>query len=196
MSAAPGFEPLLADIRACARCAAHLPLGPRPILQAAPTARLLIAGQAPGRITHASGIPFDDISGRRLRAWLGLTDAQFYDASLVAILPMGFCFPGTGKGGDAPPRPECAAWRPLILPHLPDIGLTLILGRYALDYHLPGLAKLPLAAALKQALAEHPHILPMPHPSPRNQRWLTAEPWFEAEVLPALRGQIAGLFIG
>ena len=186
------MERLLAEVRACTICEG-LPLGPRPLLQAGPKARLLIAGQAPGRITHARGIPFDDVSGKRLRAWLGLTPAQFYDPTKVAILPMGFCYPGTGASGDLPPRAECApAWRARLLAQMPQIGLTLIIGRYALAWHLPQARKRTLtdlarAVDLPQGLAV------LPHPSPRNMRWLAQNPWFEAESLPALRARIADL---
>ncbi|MBS0507956.1 MAG: uracil-DNA glycosylase family protein, partial [Proteobacteria bacterium] len=129
---------LLRRVRACTICAAHLPLGPRPVLQAGRSARILIAGQAPGRKVHASGIPFDDASGQRLRDWLGLTPEQFYDPARVAILPMGFCYPGKGASGDAPPRPECApAWRAQLLAQLPQLAFTVVLGQYALAWHMP-----------------------------------------------------------
>ena len=188
------MDDLLAQVRACTICQ-DLPLGPRPLLQASPTARLLIASQAPGRITHARGIPFDDVSGQRLRTWLGLTSAQFYDPAQIAILPMGFCFPGTGKNGDLPPRPECApAWRAPLLAQMPQIALTLVIGRHALAWHLPDARNRPLtnlvrADDLPQDLAV------LPHPSPRNARWMAQNPWFERETLPALRARIAN-FLG
>lgn len=189
----PEFEALVARIRACTACAG-LPLGPRPIFQAHPAARILIAGQAPGRVTHAKGQPFDDVSGDRLRAWLGVTREQFYDPRLFAIVPMGFCFPGTGEGGDLPPRPECAPlWHPPLLARMPRIALTLLLGRHALLAHrgLGDNARLQDIAA--DWRAEWPYRLTMPHPSPRNRRWLVTNPWFEAETLPALRARVAGL---
>jgi uracil-DNA glycosylase len=129
---------LLGDVRACTRCAVHLPLGPRPVLQVEAGARILIAGQAPGRRVHSSGIAFDDASGERLRAWMGVTRAQFYDAERIAILPMGFCYPGTGASGDLPPRPECAPlWRERLLAALRRRQLTLVIGQYAMGWHLP-----------------------------------------------------------
>ncbi len=180
---------LLAQVRACDRCAAHLPLGPRPVLQAHEDARILIAGQAPGRKVHASGVPFDDASGERLRAWLGIAPEVFYDATRVAILPMGFCYPGTGRSGDLPPRPECApAWRAALLSHLRRVELTLVIGRHALAWHLPGAA---LTAAVRDWRRHWPRLLALPHPSPRNNIWLGRNPWFAAEVLPALRERVA-----
>ncbi|MFA6229637.1 MAG: uracil-DNA glycosylase family protein [Rhodanobacter sp.] len=183
---------LLAEIRACQICAAQLPRGPRPVVQASASSRLLIVSQAPGRKVHESGIPFDDVSGQRLRAWLGLDKAAFYDASRVAIMPMGFCFPGTGRSGDLPPRPECApAWHPRLLPLLKQVRLTLLVGQYA----QAGLLDVPRGARLTdtvQAWREHLSrgYLPLPHPSPRNQLWLARNPWFERELLPVLRERI------
>ena len=187
----PSLDALLAQVRACTLCAAHLPLGPRPLLQAHAGARLLIAGQAPGRKAHASGIPFDDASGERLRQWLGVDRATFYDARRIAIVPMGFCYPGTGTSGDLPPRPECApAWRAPLLAHMPRIELTLLLGRYAVDHHLPH-ARGALAEALQAWLRQPAPLVPLPHPSPRNIAWMKRHPWFEAEVLPLLRERVA-----
>lgn len=184
------MEKLLAEIRACQACAG-LPLGPRPLLQASPSARILIAGQAPGRITHARGIPFDDPSGNRLRDWLGLTRAAFYDPAKVAIVPMGFCFPGTGKTGDLPPRRECAPlWRNRVLAAMPDIALTILLGRYALQWHLPQCKSVSLASLVRDAEPDC-RTIALPHPSPRNTGWLRQNPWFEAETLPALRTSVA-----
>lgn len=184
------LDALLERVRACTLCQG-LPLGPRPLLQAGSGARILIAGQAPGRRAHLSGIPFDDISGERLRAWLGLTREQFYDASRVAIIPMGLCFPGTGKSGDLPPRPECApAWRAPLLASLPQIALTVVLGRYALAWHCPEQARAKLSDAVAAWLKAPGPVIPLPHPSPRNMAWLKRHPWFEAEVLPLLRERI------
>lgn len=181
---------LLRDIRACTLCAAHLPHGPRPVLQAGASARLLIAGQAPGRKVHESGIPFDDASGERLRGWLGLDRATFYDAARVAIVPMGFCYPGKGKSGDLPPRPECAqAWQAKLLPHLREVRLTLAVGQYAQAWHLPGAASLTDAVAAWRA--QWPRLVALPHPSPRNNLWLKRNPWFERELVPALRERVA-----
>lgn len=185
------FARLLRDVRACDRCAAHLPLGPRPVLQCHPDARILIAGQAPGRRVHESGVPFADASGDRLRDWLGLSPEAFYDEHQVALLPMGFCFPGTGTSGDLPPRRECApAWREALLAHLTDLRLTVVIGQYAQAYHLPG----PATSVTEVVAAWRtfgPGVIPLPHPSPRNNRWLAQHPWFEAELVPVLRRRVA-----
>lgn len=180
---------LLAAVRACTACEAYLPAGPRPVLQVNPAARLLIAAQAPGRKVHATGVPFDDASGERLREWLGLTRETFYDARQVAILPMAFCYPGRGRSGDLPPRPECAVrWRAPLLAQLAQVRLTLVIGRYALRYHLPELAQRSLTDVVEQGPgASWPDAVPLPHPSPRNNIWLKRHPWFESQLLPALR---------
>lgn len=178
---------LLNDVRACTACAAHLPLGPRPVLQIHPSARILIAAQAPGRKVHETGIPFNDASGDRLRDWMGVTREVFYDPKRIAIVPMGFCFPGTGRSGDLPPRGECATmWRAQLLARLKRLRLTLVVGRYAQAYHLSG-AKGPLTDTVRDWRAGLPHVMALPHPSPRNNIWLKRHPWFEAELLPALR---------
>lgn len=185
---------LLADVRACTLCASHLPLGPRPVLQVHPAARILIAGQAPGSKVHASGMPFDDASGERLRAWMGIDKDTFYDAKRIAILPMGFCFPGTGTSGDLPPRPECAAtWRNQLLACMPHIELTLIIGQYAQAWHLPDAGKASLTDTVLDWRSHWPAVLPLPHPSPRNNIWLKRNPWFGQEVVPKLQGRIAVL---
>jgi len=182
---------LLETVRSCTVCVPHLPLGPRPVLQFHPDARILIAGQAPGRKVHASGVPFDDASGDRLRQWLGVSRESFYDPRQVAILPMGFCFPGTGRSGDLPPRPECApAWRRPLLDQLRHLDLTLVLGRYAQAWHFPG-AVGSLTDLVRSWRTHWPRVVPLPHPSPRNQLWLRRNPWFEQELLPALRQRIA-----
>ena len=182
---------LLAEVRACTLCAANLPLGPRPVLQMNPEATLLIAGQAPGSKVHASGIPFQDASGDRLRDWLGVDTEIFYDARRVAILPMGFCYPGTGKSGDLPPRPECAAaWRARIMGRLVNVKLILVIGQYAQDWHLAGRQKTSLTETVQAWRDYWPTALPLPHPSPRNNIWLKRNPWFEKEVLPRLRRRV------
>ncbi len=185
--------PLLAEIRACRLCEAHLPDGPRPVLQAATSSRLLIVGQAPGRKVHASGIPFDDVSGNRLRAWLGIDRDIFYDAERIAIMGMGFCFPGSYRGGDLPPRPECApTWQPRLLPLLTHVQLTLAIGQYAQAGMLGtrcGRTLTETVAAWRSHLANG--VLPLPHPSPRNQLWVKRNPWFESELLPVLRREVA-----
>ncbi|HRI39948.1 MAG: uracil-DNA glycosylase family protein [Nitrospira sp.] len=185
------FTSLLTEVRSCALCAEHLLHGPRPILQLHPNARILIAGQAPGRRVHESGIPFDDPSGDRLREWMGVTREVFYDPEQIAILPMGFCFPGTGKSGDLPPRSECApAWREQLLSHLRHLRLTLIVGQYAQAYHL-GRSKSSLTETVQSWRTYWPDAVPLPHPSPRNNIWLRRNPWFEDELLPALREQVS-----
>lgn len=182
---------LLTEVRACALCAEHLPLGPRPVVQMHSSARILVAGQAPGRKVHETGIPFNDASGDRLRAWLGISREVFYDAKRVAILPMGFCYPGTGKSGDLPPRPECApAWRAALLSRLKNLQLTLVIGRYAQVYHLPNEGA-SLTEAVQAWRKTWPHTVPLPHPSPRNILWLKRNPWFEMELLPVLRSRVA-----
>ena len=185
---------LLKEVRACTICAAHLPLGPRPVLQVDARARILINGQAPGRKVHATGVPFDDASGDRLRQWMGIDRAVFYDASTVAILPMGLCYPGTGKSGDLPPRRECAPqWRAPLLAAMPRIELTLVIGQYAMAWHLPDAHTGTLTETVRAWRTHWPALLPLPHPSPRNNIWLKANPWFSAEVLPVLQARIRAL---
>lgn len=163
------------------------------MLQAAAGARLLIVGQAPGRAVHASGTPWLDASGRTLRAWLGLDENSFYDPERVAILPMGFCYPGTGKSGDLPPRPECAPrWHASIMPLLSKVELTLLIGLYSQREYLPGGA-LTLTENVRAFRTHLPRFFPLPHPSPRNRPWLAANPWFERETLPELRSRVAAL---
>lgn len=187
---------LLKQIRSCDKCAAHLPHGPRPVVQAGRGARLLIVGQAPGRIVHETGIPWNDASGERLRAWLGIGKEVFYDTGRVAIALVGFCYPGKGKSGDPPPRRECApAWHPQLLAAMPGVQLTLLIGRHAQEFYLRDNGKSTLTdtvAAYKEYL---PSYFPLPHPSPRNQAWWKANPWFEREVLPALKRQIAAILL-
>ncbi len=180
----------LESVRSCNLCTS-LPLGPKPIFQLHPDAKVLIAGQAPGRKTHEKGIPFDDPSGDRLRDWLGVDSDTFYDEKRFAILPMGFCYPGTGKRGDLPPRPECAEkWRTQLLALLPNVELTLVIGQYAMDWHLPDRKSRALTATVGDWKAFWPKILPLPHPSPRNNRWLKNNEWFEKDILPVLRKRI------
>jgi len=171
-----------------------LPLGPKPIFQIGSKAKILVAGQAPGSKTHAKGRPFDDQSGIRLRKWLGVTDDQFYDPNIFAIVPMGFCFPGTGKGGDLPPRAECEQkWRRPVLEKLPSIALTLVLGQYALDWHLGDRKSKTLTDTVKRWQEFWPEILPLPHPSPRNIRWFKNNKWFEKDVIPSLQQKVNDL---
>ncbi len=183
---------LIARARGCRLCEASLPLGPRPVFQIGSDAVVLIAGQAPGRRVHETGVPFDDASGARLRGWLGVDAATFYDPERIAILPMGFCYPGIGKSGDLPPRPECApAWRPSLLAALPRVKLTLAIGLYAQEAHLGARRHASLTDTVKNWRDYGPEIMPLPHPSPRNNIWLARNPWFEAEALPELRSRVA-----
>ena len=187
------LEELLLEIRECQICVEHLPLGPRPVLQAHRDARILIAGQAPGRRVHVSGVPFEDPSGDRLRRWMGVADDVFYDPRRVAILPMGFCFPGSSSSGDRPPRPECApAWRERVLAQLPNVRLVLVLGSYALKYHL-GSSRLNVTEAVAAWRDYWPEQLVLPHPSPRNQGWFKRNAWFEEDILPELRRRVEEL---
>lgn len=184
---------LLTEIRACRLCAEHLPLGPNPVLQASLTAKILIVGQAPGIRVHRTGLPFNDPSGDRLRDWLGIDRDPFYDPALLAIVPMGFCYPGRGKSGDLPPRPECAAtWRAPLMASLPNIRLTVVIGRYAIAYHLPDYGRNPsVTNAVANWRSHWPDVIPLPHPSPRNNLWLRRNAWFDTEVIPALQARVA-----
>ncbi len=189
------LDDFLGDLRACTLCAASLPHGPRPIVQIGHGARILLIGQAPGRKVHASGIPWDDASGDTLRGWLGLAKAAFYDPAQVALLPMGFCYPGTGKSGDLPPRPECAPrWHAAAHAHMPAITMTVLIGAYAQAHYLakPGGT---LTETVAQFRNHAPDIWPLPHPSPRNRPWLARNPWFEADLLPALRARVAQILV-
>ena len=201
---AAALEHLAVRIRACRICVdtpkgQPLPHAPRPVLRVSTTARLAIAGQAPGNRVHASGVPFSDPSGVRLRQWMGVTEAEFYDVARIAIVPMGFCFPGLdAKGGDRPPRAECApAWHAALFQAMPQIELVLAIGQYAQWWHLPG-PRLPVTEAVRRfgempAQSGAPRCLPLPHPSWRNTGWLKANPWFEADVLPRLRAEVRAL---
>nr|WP_167303580.1 uracil-DNA glycosylase family protein [Sphingobium vermicomposti] len=182
------FEDLVASIRGCRACAHLLPVEPRPVIQVSPQARLLIASQAPGSKVHASGIPFSDPSGDRLRDWMGVTSKTFYDASRVAIVPVGFCYPGRARSGDAAPRPECARlWRKGLLTQMPRIKLTLLVGTYAQENALGAGRMTERVRRFREFL---PKYFPLPHPSWRSRMWASANPWFELEVLPELRRRV------
>jgi len=186
---------LVASARACRVCAAHLPLGPRPVLRAAVGARLLIVGQAPGTKVHETGIPWNDPSGERLRDWLAVDRETFYDETRIAIVPMGFCYPGRdARGGDKPPRPECAPlWHPPLRSALPKVALTLLVGQYAQAYYLGSRRKKSLTQTVRAWHETLPEFLPLPHPSWRNTAWLKRNPWFSEELLPELRARVHAL---
>lgn len=200
---AASLDRLLADIRACRVCKDHpqgppLPHEPRPVVRASATARILIAGQAPGTKVHASGRPFDDRSGDRLRAWMNVTPVVFYDESRIAIAPMGFCFPGQdAKGADMPPRKECAPlWRQRLMTELVSVDLVLLVGAYAQRWALEDARGRSLTDTVRAGPRPLPGpasalAIPLPHPSWRNTGWLKANPWFEAQILPSLRAAIA-----
>ena len=191
MRAVTPLEALLTEIRACRLCEAALPLGPRPVLRASATATLLIVGQAPGTLVHGRGVPWDDASGVRLRGWMGVDKAAFYDESKIAIVPMGFCYPGRGASGDLPPRPECrATWHPRLLPLLPDVKLVLAIGAYAQAHFLGDRRKKTLTDTVRAWREYAPALFPLPHPSPRNTGWFVHNPWFDAEVVPAMRAAV------
>jgi len=190
------FALLLEEVRGCTICADELEFGPRPIVQLDPRAKILIAGQAPGRKVHESGVAFRDASGDRLRDWMGITPESFYDPTHVAILPMGFCYPGTGTFGDLPPRPECApAWRDRILGRLTEVRLTLVIGVYAQQFHLPS-APQTVTETVKSWRDYGPDVVPLPHPSPRNNAWLKRNGWFEEELVPVLRRRVSTTLAG
>ena len=186
---------ILREVRACRICEADLPFGPRPIVQLARTARLLIISQAPGSKVHQSGIPWSDVSGDRLRDWLKLDRAVFYDKARVAILPMGFCYPGVGdNGADKPPRPECAPhWHERLLKHLPDLQLTLLVGQYAHRHYLGTERKNSMTENVKAFSQHGPQFFPLPHPSWRSVIWMRKHPWFEETIIPRLRKAVRKL---
>lgn len=187
---ARALDALVTEIRACRLC--DLPHEPNPVVWVHPDARILIAGQAPGRRVHESGIPWDDPSGDRLRDWMGLDRARFYDRNNIAVAAMGFCYPGTVKGADLPPKRACAPrWRPLLLPLLKKVQLTLLVGAYAHRYHLGASAGRSLTETVCNWRAHPPKTIVLPHPSWRNSAWLKRNPWFEAEVVPDLRARVA-----
>lgn len=189
-------DSLLAEVRTCILCGPQLSHSPRPVLQLHPAARILIASQAPGRRVHESGVPFDDASGERLRRWLNVSRAQFYDPSLFAIVPMGLCYPGKGRSGDLPPRPECEPrWRLPLLQTLTQLQLTLVIGQYATRYHLPE-ERSGMTSAVRNWRRHWPSIVPMPHPSPLNNGWLARNPWYEGELVPALQARVAEILQG
>jgi uracil-DNA glycosylase len=190
------LDSLLKAVRGCRACEAHLPLGPRPVLRAGKTARILVVGQAPGVRVHTTGIPWADPSGERLRAWMGVDTDVFYDESRIAIIPMGYCYPGRGNDGDMPPRRECASlWLDHLLAKLPQIELTLLIGQYAQRHFLASRRKPSLAETAKAWREYAPQYIPLPHPSPRNQPWFKRHAWFEEQLVPMLQSRIKTLLV-
>lgn len=189
------LDALLSDIAACRACAPYLPHTPRPVVRVRPETRILIAGQAPGRVVHETGLPFNDRSGDRLRQWMGVDRETFYGRPEIGVAAMAFCFPGTNpKGGDYPPPPRCAAtWRARLLEQLPNVELTLLVGAYAQDWALPGRTGKTMTDTIAAWRQFGPNVIPLPHPSWRNTAWLKRNPWFEAEVTPYLRQRIADI---
>ena len=188
------LQELLAEVRACRLCEDELPLGPRPVLAASRSARLLIVGQAPGTAVHRTGVPWNDPSGERLRSWMAVDAQTFYDDALIAIIPMGYCYPGRGKSGDLPPRRECArTWLPRLLESLPHVELTLLIGQYAQAHYLGDRRERTLTETVRRWRTYLPRFLPLPHPSPRNNLWLRRNPWFEEDVVPVLQSRVASL---
>jgi uracil-DNA glycosylase len=194
-SAAPRLDSLLAEVHACRLCAKHLPLGPRPVVRIAGSARILILSQAPGIRVHETGLTFNDRSGDRLREWLAMDRETFYDEARVAVLGMGFCYPGRdAKGGDLPPRPECAPlWHPRLLAELPQAELTLLVGSYAIDYYLPESRYPSMTETVRNWRDYLPQYWPLPHPSWRTTAWEQKNPWFKRRLLPELRRRVAAL---
>lgn len=188
------MKKLVAEIKNCTICAAHLPLGPRPVFSFAKDSKIAIIGQAPGTKVHESGIPWDDASGKQLRTWLDVTEEAFYNPSNFAIIPMGFCYPGKGKSGDLPPRPECAPqWHKTMFQQMDSVELFILIGSYAQAYYLNDRTEKNLTETVRNFEAYLPTYFPLPHPSPRNSFWLRKNPWFEKDILPQLRNQVQNI---
>ncbi len=187
------MKPLISRIKRCDICAKYLVHGVRPVIRASHTSRILIIGQAPGRRVHETGIPWNDPSGDQLRDWLQIDNAQFYDESKIAIMPMGFCYPGTGKSGDLAPRKECAPqWHDLLLNKMPEVKLTLLIGQYAQKHYLMDAYK-SVTESVRNFEMHQPNFFPLPHPSPRNRIWQKKNPWFVTDVLPQLRHKVSSI---
>lgn len=186
------MKKLLNEIRSCTVCSSFFDYEPRPIVQASESSRIVIIGQAPGRKVHASGVPWDDASGKNLRSWLGVSDETFYNERDIALIPMGFCYPGSGKSGDLPPRPECAPlWHDKLLSECKSVQLTLLIGQYAQKYYLEDKVQSNLTETVKSFQNYLPNYFPLPHPSPRNRIWMKKNPWFEEMILPELKTMVA-----
>ncbi|MFD2200776.1 uracil-DNA glycosylase family protein [Shivajiella indica] len=191
------IENLIQEIKSCRICEAYLPLGPKPVFTAGEKSKILVVGQAPGTKVHATGIPWNDLSGKELRRWLGVDRELFYNTEIFSIVPMGFCYPGRGKGGDLPPRPECApTWHASLLGHMPQIELTLLIGQYAHAYYLGKNRKRTLTQTVHCFEEYLPKFFPLVHPSPRNKFWHKRNPWFEDRVLPVLRAKVREVLDG
>ncbi len=187
------LEKLAGRVRACRLCEEELPLGPRPVIRVSETARILVAGQAPGTRVHETGIPFNDPSGDRLREWMGIDRETFYDTARIAIVPMGFCYPGSGDWGDLPPLKRCAAtWRQALLDRMANVELIIAVGQYAVGWHLPD-ERGTLTEIVRAHKDTEGPIVPLPHPSPRNNIWLSKNRWYEEEVLPGVRRRVAAV---
>ncbi|MEB2782397.1 uracil-DNA glycosylase family protein [Algoriphagus sp. C2-6-M1] len=188
------FQRLVVEAKACTMCRIFLPLGPLPVFSIHPKSKILIVGQAPGTKVHATGIPWNDASGNELRRWLGVDREQFYDSRIFGIMPMGFCYPGRGNGGDIPPRPECApTWHKRMRAEMPEVKLTLLIGQYAQNYYLGNRRKKTLTETVRNYEIYLPEFMPLVHPSPRNLMWRRRNPWFEEEVVPTLHQRVYGL---
>ena len=188
------MKKLLDEIAECGICREHLLLGPRPVVSAHPDAKIVIIGQAPGTKVHASGIPWDDASGKQLRKWLNITDEVFYDETKIAIVPMGFCYPGKGKTGDLPPRPECAPqWHEALFKKMPNLELIIVIGIYAQKYYLGKTAEKNLTETVRAYKNYLPKYFPLPHPSPRNRFWLAKNPWFKEELVEQLQEKVSNI---
>lgn len=188
------MEKLLEEIRNCRICEKELPLGPKPVLRAHRESKILVVGQAPGTKVHASGVPWDDASGKELRRWMGVEPSLFYTEKIFGIVPMGFCYPGRGKGGDLPPMPICApTWHSLLRRHMPKVELTLLIGQYAQGYYLGKGREKNLTETVRNYQKYLPDFFPLVHPSPRNKLWQKRNPWFDEEVIPVLRERVRSL---